>query len=136
MGRLDGCLDFHLGEALRKTYAYRTWTEADFERFLERHQTYFPENFILPSFIDNHDMDRFLYIARGNKEALQQVAAVQMRLPNPPIIFYGTEVSLSQRYGREHNIGLEISREPMLWGDKQDKDMLTYYKKLIQKRHG
>ncbi len=136
VGRLDGCLDFHLGEALRKTYAYRTWTEADFERFLERHQTYFPENFILPSFIDNHDMDRFLYIAKGNKEALKQVAAVQMGLPNPPIIFYGTEVGLTQRYGREHHIGLEISREPMLWGDQQDKDMLAYYKKLIQRRHG
>lgn len=136
VGRLDGCLDFHLGETLRKTYAYKTWTEVDFERFLERHQAYFPEKFILPSFLDNHDMDRFLYIAKGDKAALKRAAAVQMRLPNPPIIYYGTEVGLSQRYGKSDNMGLEISREPMIWGDQQDKEMLAYYKTLIQKRHG
>ncbi len=133
-GRLDGCLDFHLGESLRKTYAYKTWSEADFARFLERHQTYFPENFILPSFIDNHDMDRFLYAAQGDKQALKKAAAVQMSLPNPPIIYYGTEVGLSQQLGKSH--GLEVSREPMLWGDDQDKDLLAHYKALIKARHG
>lgn len=134
VGKLDGCLDFHLGASLRKTYAYKTWSEADFARFLERHQSYFPKNFILPSFIDNHDMDRFLYAAQGDKAALKQAAAVQMRLPNPPIIYYGTEVALTQKMSARQ--GQEASREPMIWGDEQDKDMLAYYKRLIKARHG
>jgi hypothetical protein len=134
VGRLDGCLDFHLGEALRKTFARGQWTEADLERFVERHQAYFPDYFLLPSFLDNHDMDRFLFAAKGDKQALMRAAAFQMRLPNPPIIYYGTEVGLSQAHSAAEGFGLEMSRTPMVWGDAQDKDLLAYYKKLIHSR--
>jgi cyclomaltodextrinase len=136
IGRLDGCLDFHIGEALRKTFAYGVWSDADFERFLARHEAYFSGNgaFIRPTFIDNHDMDRFLYAARGNKDALRRAAAVQMRLPGPPIIYYGTEVGLTQRHSKEDGFGLEVSRAPMVWGDEQDRDLLAYYKSLIAAR--
>jgi cyclomaltodextrinase len=136
IGRLDGCLDFHVGEAIRKTFAYRTWTEADFERFLQRHEEYFGRegDFIQPTFIDNHDMDRFLYAAGGDKDALRRAAAAQMRLPGPPIIYYGTEVGLSQRKSKGDGLGLEASREPMAWGGAQDRDLLAYYQSLIRQR--
>lgn len=136
IGRLDGCLDFHLGEALRKTYAYRTWSEADFERFAARHEAYFAGqgDFLRPTFIDNHDMDRFLFAAGGDKAALRRAAAVQMRLPGPPIIYYGTEVGLSQRQGKGGTLGLESSRQPMLWGNRQDTDLLAFYRDLIWRR--
>ena len=136
VGRLDGCLDFHLGEALRKTYAYRTWTEADFERFVARHEAYFAGEgeFIRPTFLDNHDMDRFLFIAGGDKEALRRAVAAQMRLPGPPIIYYGTEIGLTQRQGKGGTLGLAASREPMLWGDRQDGDLLAFYRTLIRQR--
>jgi cyclomaltodextrinase len=136
IGRLDGCLDFHVGEAIRKTFAYRTWTEADFERFLQRHEEYFGRegDFIQPTFIDNHDMDRFLYAAGGDKDALRRAAAAQMRLPGPPIIYYGTEVGLSQRKSKGGGLGLEASREPMAWGGAQDRDLLAYYQSLIRQR--
>jgi glycosidase len=78
-------------------------------------------------------MDRFLYAAGENKEALRRAAAVQMRLPQPPIIYYGTEVGLSQDSGKGV-FGLEVSRLPMLWGDAQDKALLAYYKGLIMGR--
>ncbi|MBN2303327.1 MAG: alpha-amylase [Anaerolineae bacterium] len=141
IGRLDGCLDFHVGEALRKTFGYGTWSEADLARFLERHEAYHAAagDFIRPTFIDNHDMDRFLYIAKGNKNALRRVAEVQMQLPDPPIVYYGTEVGVSQRHGKEDGFGLEASREPMLWDDAQDRHLLTFYRDRIQAwraRHG
>jgi cyclomaltodextrinase len=138
IGRLDGCLDFHIGEALRKTFAYGVWTTADFERFMQRHEEYFTQggDFIRPTFLDNHDMDRFLFAAQGDKDALRRAAAVQMRLPGPPIIYYGTEVGLSQRYSKENGFGLEASREPMPWGDDQDRDLLAYYQSLIAARRG
>jgi glycosidase len=136
IGRLDGCLDFHVGEALRKTYAYGVWTEADFFRFLERHTAYFgvEGDFIRPTFLDNHDMDRFLFAARGDQAALRRAAAVQMKLPGPPIIYYGTEIGLSQQYSKEDGFGLEASRSPMRWDDQQDRDLLAYYKALIAAR--
>lgn len=138
VGRLDGCLDFYLSEAIRKTYAYKTWSEADLERAAARHEAYFAEtgDFIRPTFIDNHDMDRFLFAAGGDKDALRRAAAFQMRLPGPPIIYYGTEVGLNQRSGKDDGFGLVVSREPMLWGDDQDRDLLAYYKALIAARRG
>ncbi len=136
IGRLDGCLDFHVGEALRKTYAYGVWTEDDFARFLERHNAYFEDNgdFIRPTFLDNHDMDRFLFAAGGDQAALRRAAAVQMKLPGPPIIYYGSEVGLSQPYSKEDGFGLEASRAPMRWDDQQDHDLLAYYRALIAAR--
>lgn len=136
VGRLDGCLDFHTGEAIRKTYAYRAWSEADFERFVARHEAFFAAegDFIRPTFIDNHDMDRFLFAANGDKAALRRAVAAQMRLPGPPIIYYGTEVGLSQRKSKTDGFGLEASREPMPWGGEQDADLLAFYRDLIRKR--
>ena len=87
----------------------------------------------MPSFVDNHDMDRFLWIAEGDKEALKRAAAYQMKLPNPPIIYYGTEVGLNQDRGT-HGNGLHMSRVPMLWGEDQDADMLAFYKQIIKAR--
>lgn len=134
IGRLDGCLDFHLSDAFRRTYGWQSWTETDLERFLTNHQTYFPSDFLMPVFLDNHDMDRFLFIAGGDKEALRRAAALQMKLPAPPIILYGTEVGLSQAVSIRSGAGFHVSRTPMLWGNEQDQALLDYYKNLIRQR--
>lgn len=133
IGRLDGLLDFQLDDALRKTYAWKTMTEAELNLLIDLHLAYFPADFIMPTFLDNHDMDRFLFIAGGDKAALRRAATVQFGLPNPPIIYYGTEVGLSQKRGKSEG-GLEESRETMLWGDGQDHVLLDFYKGLIRAR--
>jgi len=132
-GRLDGNLDFHAEAALRRTYACRTWSEERLAQFLARHLAYFPETFIMPTFLDNHDTDRFLFIAGGDKDALRRAAAAQMRLPAPPVIYYGTEVGLSQECSRQ-GLGLEVSRAVMLWGAEQDRDLLAFYREIIAER--
>lgn len=134
IGRLDGALDFHFSDVIRRTFARRAWTEADFNRFVERHSAGFPEDFLLPTFIDNHDMDRFLYIADNDKDALRRAAAIQMRMPSPPIVYYGTEIGLSQSFSKESAIGLEASRNPMIWDGGQDKNLLAYYRGIIHER--
>lgn len=132
-GRLDGCLDFSLAEGLRQTYAWENWDEARLEAFLSSHQRYFGEDFILPSFVDNHDMDRFSYISGGDSEALKRAAARQFRLPNPPIILYGTEVGARQPISTRAG-GLDAGRVPMPWGAAQDASLLAFYTDLIQQR--
>jgi len=57
-----------------------------------------------------------------------------MRLPGPPIIYYGTEVGLSQPRGKVREIGLKSSRMGMLWGEEQDKDLRSFYKEIIHQR--
>jgi cyclomaltodextrinase len=135
-GSLDGCLDFNLMEAFRKTFAYGDWNGETFTSYLTRHETFFPEGFSRPSFLDNHDMNRFLWAAGGDSQRLRLAALCQFTLSGPPIIYYGTEVGLSQiRDVRQDGQGLpEESRLPMLWGGDQDSDMLRYYRQLIQLR--
>lgn len=133
IGRLDGTLDFHTSEALRRVYGYQSLDEAVLRQFTARHFSIFPQDFLLPTFLDNHDMDRFLFIAKGNKDALKAAARAQFALSGPPIIYYGTEVGMSQAVSvREKN--LEQGRLPMIWDDRQDRDLLDFYTSLIRER--
>ncbi|MDP2975741.1 MAG: glycoside hydrolase family 13 protein [Anaerolineales bacterium] len=135
-GRLDGTLDFLLLQALRGAFAFGSWDVARLDAFLTAHEAYFPENFSRPSFLDNHDMNRFLWVTGGNTARLRLAALCQFTLAGPPIIYYGTEVGLSQeRDIWQNGLGiLEESRLPMLWGQAQDRDLLSYYRKLIKLR--
>ena len=123
----DGCLDFLLADALRRTFVLETSTLLEFEAFLAAHETYFPADFSLPAFLDNHDMTRILYLAREDKAKVKLAALVLFTLSAPPVIYNGTEVGVSQRnpLGR-----FEEARLPMLWGDEQDKNLLTYFQRL------
>lgn len=123
----DGCLDFLLADALRRTFVLETLTLLEFEAFLAAHEAYFPKNFSLPAFLDNHDMTRILYLAGEDKAKVRLAALVLFTLAAPPVIYNGTEVGVSQRnpLGR-----FEEARLPMLWRDEQDKDLLTYFQRL------
>jgi cyclomaltodextrinase / maltogenic alpha-amylase / neopullulanase len=135
-GGLDGCLDFVLLEALRQTFAFGRWSAARFASFLNRHESYFPTDFSRPSFLDNHDMNRFLWSCQGDKRRLKIAALCQFSLSGPPIIYQGTEVGLSQardiRQGKRAI--MEEARQTMLWEGDQDPDLLDFYKRLITLR--
>lgn len=133
-GRMDGCLDFLLMQAMRQLFVFGGLGPSGFDAFLRQHLAFFPADFVLPSFLDNHDMNRFLWVARGDQRRLRLAAMCQLTLPGPPIIYYGTEVGLSQRYdvrAPEGRGGLEQSRLPMPWGEAQDADLLAYYRRLV-----
>jgi glycosidase len=49
----------------------------------------------MPSFLDNHDVDRFL--ASGSVPALQQGLLMLMTLPGIPVIYYGAEQGFTQQ---------------------------------------
>ena len=123
----DGCLDFLLADAFRRTFALETSTLLEFEASLATHEMYFPKDFSLPAFLDNHDMTRILYLAKGDKAKVKLAALVLFTLSAPPVIYNGTEVGVSQRnpLGR-----FEEARLPMPWGDEADKDLLEYFRRL------
>lgn len=50
---------------------------------------------LMPSFIDNHDVDRFL--AGGTLQALKQALLMVMTLPGIPTVYYGTEQGFTQQ---------------------------------------
>ena len=132
-GKLDGCLDFIMCEALRSTFAYQKNSLVQFINFLERHELYGDKDFIHPTFIDNHDMNRILFAADGDKRKVILAAACQFTLSQPPIVLYGTEVGLSQKTDSKGD--LDVIREPMLWDKRQDHDLWIFYQKLCRVRN-
>jgi glycosidase len=136
-GGMDGSLDFVLLEGLRQTFAFNRWDAGRFAEFLDRHEAYFPTVFSRPSFLDNHDMNRILWACEGDARRLKLAALCQFTLIGPPVIYYGTEVGLSQaRDVRQDGRGYpHESRQPMIWGEEQDRDLFAFYRKLVNLRH-
>lgn len=136
-GILDGALDFNWLQSARKLFAFGSETVGQFEQFQSAHESYWAgRNFARLSFLDNHDMNRFLWVARGDVQRLMLAAACQFTLSAIPVIYYGTEVGLSQlRDVRQGEWGImEEARLPMLWGQAQNRDLLAFYRLLIALR--
>jgi glycosidase len=136
IGTLDGVLDFKVQELIQHYLKNQKISEKTFRKQLNKHYGQFPENFLLPTFLDNHDMDRFLFLCGNDKEKLKTAASVQFSLPQPAIIYYGTETGMTQTTSQRTiptNGDLQ-ARQPMNW-DSPDQELYLFYKQLIQKKN-
>lgn len=77
--------------------------------------------------IDSHDTARFLTEAKGDKDRLRLAATVQFTSVGAPTVYYGDEVGLDG--GND-----PYNRKPMLWSERQDSELLNYYKILSKIR--
>jgi cyclomaltodextrinase len=131
-GVLDGCLDFTLLEAFRKTFAEGAWDGVRFWRLIDAHSRFFSPHFVRPSFLDNHDMNRFLWVAGNDKRRLELAAFCQFTLEGPPVVYYGTEVGMSQVRDVRETSDRE-ARLPMAWDDV-DGSLVALYRDLTAMR--
>jgi glycosidase len=136
IGVLDGVLDFYVQSQLRQ-YIKSARSPSDrraFEQRISKHFSAFPSGYYLPVFLDNHDMDRFLYICGNDKELLKEASKILFSLNQPVIIYYGTEAGLTQnesiRSQKTH--GDLLARQSMNW-DKRDADLFGFFQELIKK---
>jgi glycosidase len=137
VGELDGVLDFRFREIIND-YILKIIREDERQKInikLKHHYKRFPVNYFLPTFLDNHDMNRFLFECKNDKEIVKKAASIQFSLDQPAIIYYGTEVGMNQEKSiwdfSEH--GDLQARRPMNWYN-QDKELFNFYKKLIEKK--
>ena len=135
IGELDGVLDFKFQELIKKYIVHSNLTEHVFKKLIRRHYRNFPKEYYLPTFLDNHDTDRFLFLCKNEKEKLKAAARVQFMQNQPSIIYYGTESGLMQTESiwSISSHGDLQARQPMNW-KKQDKDLIKFYKKLIEQK--
>lgn len=135
-GKFDGALDFGLQGALVDVFARGRSMLLVSDHVQKAYQVY-PREYLMGNFLDNHDLPRFIFLADDDREAVKLAATVQYTLPGIPIVYYGTEVGLSQ--SRNHD---EVSawqdryyREMMIWDqEEQDQELVSYYRKLNQIR--
>jgi glycosidase len=135
---LDGVLDFYFRQRITEYIAWKSAHEEYMETLKQRmrdHYARFAGGFYLPSFIDNHDMNRFLFDAGQNKDKLKAALDFQFSLPQPPIIYYGTETALSHTETLRMDVpfsDLQV-RKPMPWNTLDD-EMIGFVKLLIAER--
>jgi cyclomaltodextrinase / maltogenic alpha-amylase / neopullulanase len=136
-GELDGVLDFRFQELMKIHFA-RTRISGQNERLesaLNRHFDGYPGDYFLATFLDNHDMNRFLYECSNDIEKLKAAAAVQFQLEHPVIIYYGTEVGMTHHNPVAVNkprSDLE-ARQPMNW-QNPNLEVYNFYRELINNR--
>lgn len=136
-GRLHGVLDFPLTRALRSTFGAGMWSVATLESFLTAYELYMRDGPGRVSFLDNHDMDRFLWVAGNDIQRLKLAALCQFTLPVPPVVYYGTEVGMTQEVGsREAGFGGDAhARGTMPWDPRAwNSELHAYYRSLIRLR--
>ncbi len=135
IGLLDGVLDFRFQELVQHFFTHPQQKKECLLQTLETHYKRFPKNFFLPTFLDNHDMDRFLFCVGNNIEKLKEAFELQLSIPQPAIIYYGSEIGMTQQKSIWDTPvhGDIYARSPMNW-ESMDTHLFDFYKKNIKKR--
>ncbi len=83
---------------------------------------------LLWNLVGSHDTARLLYLCGGNRQRQKLAAALQLLMPGMPMIYYGDEVGMTGAHDPD-------CRRGMLWDEnRQDKDMLCWYRRLLKLR--
>lgn len=91
---LPGMLNFPLYGAMGDVFA-RGKPTAELGHRITRMMELHARPHLMPTFVDNHDVDRFL--AGGNVRGLRQALLALMTLPGIPVIYYGTEQAFTEQ---------------------------------------
>ncbi len=135
-GRLDGILDFMLARAFYLAFVTGDWDLAALDDFLGAHESFMAEAPGRVSFLDNHDMTRFLFLAGNDARRLKMAALCQFTLDAAPAIYYGTEIGMTQRLDIARGGDAEARRD-MPWQEQAwNHDLLAFYRRLTRLRTG
>ena len=136
-GQLQGILDFPFAQIARLGFGRGEWTVAEVAGALDAYTRFMQTGPGRVTFIDNHDMNRFLFVAGGDVRRLQLGVLCLFTLPHPPSLYYGTEIGLSQTqdkddggYGGDHVIRGDMPWDRAAW----NLDLLDFHKALIALR--
>lgn len=135
VGLLDGVLDFRVQQLIKQYVCDSSLSHDQFKTMLLDHYKKYPPSYVLPVFLDNHDMNRFLFCSNNNVDLLKKAAKIQFSLHQPAIIYYGTEIGMGQQQSiwSKSTHGDILARSPMQWY-KQNSDIFSFYQKLIIQR--
>ncbi len=136
---LDGVLDFRFRELVISHIAqvdHHHDAQTRLDELLQKHYAHYPSGFFLPTFLDNHDLNRFLFECKNDREKLKKAVELQMGIAQPAIIYYGTEVGLSNEQAVDINVPYSDlqARRTMPW-DNQDPELLEFFKDCIRRRN-
>ena len=90
---LDGVLDFFLRNMIKESVlkGASPTTDRELHKRIRKHLTNVPPTYHMVTFLDNHDMDRFIRYCNGDVKLLLDAFELLLSLDNPVVIYTGTE---------------------------------------------
>ena len=118
-GEMDGILDFRLNEIIKEAVSKGKGFTSDneFRYKVRKHFSKYFENYYLITFLDNHDMNRFLMYCNGDFDLLLETLEFLLTTNKPVVIYYGTETGMFNKIQVKfdlHHSDLYV-REPFDW---------------------
>ena len=101
---LPGMINFPLYGTMGDVFA-RGRPTAELAHRIVRMMTLHKRPHLMPTFVDNHDVDRFL--AGATQAALKQSLLLMMTLPGIPTIYYGTEQAFTEPRAAMFKVGFQ-----------------------------
>ncbi len=90
---LNSVISFPLHHELKTVFAQGFPTDHLAYR-IQQHMTVYDNPYVIPTFIDNHDMGRFL--ASGNIAGFKQALATILTIPGIPVIYQGSAQAMTE----------------------------------------
>lgn len=118
IGVLDGVFDFRYQELICKAVKNRENIAVNhkLKHSILKHFANYPSDFKLWLFLDNHDMNRFLFECNGDEKKLQEAINYTKQWHRPFLTYYGTEKGMSNKTDiHQRPYGDEQVRNPMIW---------------------
>ena len=135
-GELDGVLDFALNKMIVEAVenGVDLLSSKKLKSKIKKHFKRIPSDYHMVTFLDNHDMNRFLLHCKGDVQIMLQAFELLLSLGHPVVIYYGTEnctYNKSPINGSIPHSDLAV-REPMDW-NAIDHEFIEGFKNLITK---
>lgn len=128
--QFDAVMNYPFTDAVLDFVVRRSIDASQFANALGRQLSRYTlqANEVAFNILDSHDTPRLLTLCEGDKNRMKLAALVQFTFTGAPCIYYGDEIGLDG--GADPDC-----RKCMEWDpEKQDKDLFTFYQKLIQVR--
>jgi glycosidase len=133
---LDGVLDFVLQDWIRDSVVNGSDPMKDtrLKKKIEHHMKKAPPGYRMVTFLDNHDMNRFIRYCGGNVKTLLRSFELLLSSDNPVVMYNGTENCRSnEREVSSANANSDLQvRNPVDW-DHIDREFVEGFRSLVTK---
>ncbi len=128
--QMDSAMNYVFRDCVKDFFAKSSISAHEFDSRINRMLAEYPDeiNKVMYNLLDSHDTARFLTECGNDKRKFKLAAAFQMLFCGCPAIYYGDEIGMAGENDPD-------CRGGMVWEEnKQDKELLGWYKKMIALR--
>ncbi|WP_078382809.1 alpha-amylase family glycosyl hydrolase [Sutcliffiella halmapala] len=126
---IDSFVDFPLYNELTRVFSAPNQSLSRLDTVWAHNQNFYDNPYVLGTFLDNHDVERFTRAAIKKKQyppaRLKLALAYMYTTPGIPIIYYGTEIALDGGADPDNRRDMNF---------RADKEIIDYISKLAELR--